>query len=187
MCCRDIDTIPSIFLLLSRCFCSFFLKHKRTNNTKPNTNPTRARNHHTSLSRLTRGVKKKNCLKMMQRKANPTMRSTAALINSANAKRCIETSFFFSLVFFTPLFFCFFWEIQRDRDMVVCLRQFFLHSSLHASHHAALEIRAESIFFFLLLLIFLLQSVVFVSIVDDARDFFFTFFVVVVFFPNIFV
>ena len=65
------------------------------NNTKPNTNPTRARNHHTSLSRLTRGVKKKNCLKMMQLKANPTMRSTAALINSANAKRCIETSFFF--------------------------------------------------------------------------------------------
>lgn len=168
-----------------------FLKHKRTNNTKPNTNPTRARNHHTSLSRLTRGVKKKNCLKMMQRKANPTMRSTAALINSANAKRCIETSFFFTRIFLTPLFFLLFLgnsdTCQRDRDMVVCLRQFFLHSSLHASHHAALEIRAESIFFFLLLLLFLLQSVVFVSIVDDARDFFFTFFVVVVFFPNIFV
>ena len=141
------------------------------------------KNHHTSLSRLTRGVKKKNCLKMMQRKANPTMRSTAALINSANAKRCIETSFFFTRIF-NSSFFAFYGKFRRDMGGVC---QFFLHSSLHASHHAALEIRAESIFFFLLLLLFLLQSVVFVSIVDDARDFFFTFFVVVVFFPNIFV
>ena len=115
MCCRDIDTIPSIFLLLSRCFCSFFLKHKRTNNTKPNTNPTRARNHHTSLSRLTRGVKKKNCLKMMQRKANPTMRSTAALINSANAKRCIETSFFFTRIFYSSFFLLFLGNSEGSR------------------------------------------------------------------------
>ena len=184
MCCRDIDTIPSIFLLLSRCFCSFFLKHKRTNNTKPNTNPTRARNHHTSLSRLTRGVKKKNCLKMMQRKANPTMRSTAALINSANAKRCIETSFFFHS-YFSLLFFLLFMG-NSDRDVGLSVVFSPLISPLNSSH-AALEIRAESIFFFFLLLLFLLQSVVFVSIVDDARDFFFTFFVVVVFFPNIFV
>ena len=146
------------------------------------------KNHHTSLSRLTRGVNKKNCLKMMQRKANPTMRSTAALINSANAKRCIETSFFFHSYFFNSSFFLLFWEIQRDRDMVVCLCAVFSPLiSPRDSSHAALEIRAESIFFFFLLLLFLLQSVVFVSIVDDARDFFFTFFVVVVVFPNIFV
>ena len=168
-------------------FVHFFLKHKRTNNTKPNTNPTRARNHHTSLSRLTRGVKKKNCLKMMQRKANPTMRSTAALINSANAKRCIETSFFFHAYFLLLFFFAFSGKFRGIEIWLFVCVQFFLHSSLHASHHAALEIRAESIFFLLLLLLFLLQSVVFVSIVDDARDFFFTFFFVVVFFPNIFV
>ena len=146
------------------------------------------KNHHTSLSRLTRGVKKKNCLKMMQRKANPTMRSTAALINSANAKRCIETSFFFHAYFLLLFFFAFSGKFRGIEIWLFVCVQFFLHASLHASHHAALEIRAESIFFFLLLLLlFLLQSVVFVSIVDDARDFFFTFFFVVVFFPNIFV
>lgn len=168
-------------------FVHFFLKHKRTNNTKPNTNPTRARNHHTSLSRLTRGVKKKNCLKMMQRKANPTMRSTAALINSANAKRCIETSFFFHSYFFnSSFFFAFLGNSEGSR--YGCLSVVFSPLiSPRDSSHAALEIRAESIFFFLFLLLFLLQSVVFVSIVDDARDFFFTFFFVVVFFPNIFV
>ena len=167
---------------LSRCFCSFFPKHK----TEYLSN--KRKNHHTSLSRLTRGVKKKKCLKMMQRKANPTMRSTAALINSANAKRCIETSFFFTRIFHSS-FFAFYGKFRlseiSDMGLVVC--QFFLHSSLHASHHAALEIRAESIFFFLLILLFLLQSVVFVSIVDDARDFFFTFFFFFFFFPNIFV
>ena len=145
------------------------------------------KNHHTSLSRLTRGVKKKNCLKMMQRKANPTMRSTAALINSANAKRCIETSFFFHSYFFnSSFFFAFLGNSEGSR--YGCLSVVFSPLiSPRDSSHAALEIRAESIFFFLFLLLFLLQSVVFVSIVDDARDFFFTFFVVVVVFPNIFV
>ena len=95
------------------------------------------KNHHTSLSRLTRGVKKKNCLKMMQRKANPTMRSTAALINSANAKRCIETSFFFHSYFFnSSFFFAFLGNSEGSRYGCLSVCSFF---STHLSTHLIMQ------------------------------------------------
>ena len=94
------------------------------------------KNHHTSLSRLTRGVKKKNCLKMMQRKANPTMRSTAALINSANAKRCIETSFFFTRIFYSFFFLLFLGNSEGSRYGCLSVCSFF---STHLSTHLIMQ------------------------------------------------
>ena len=91
--CMLFSFFPLLLLLASGEYFFFLPSLKcvlvdRSSNTRKNKRAF-ALSLHTSLSRLTRGMKKKNCLKMMQRRAKTTTRRIDALMTSAKAKRCM--------------------------------------------------------------------------------------------------
>jgi len=145
--------VGSIFFSFPRLKCVLV---DRSSNTRKNKRAF-ALSLHTSLSRLTRGMKKKNCLKMMQRRAKTTTRRIDALMTSAKAKRCMlkHRNAFFAcartskkkLFFRSKKKICL---CRAAREKVQrCLSSPpppFLTLVYRVDRNAALKIRAESIF-----------------------------------------